>query len=268
MCEDHFLALNGKYAAMTTGFQATDRALLRVSGGDAEKFLQDLVSNDVTSEGLVYAALLTPQGKYLADFFLHRDGDDFVLDVDQSLAAGLAQRLSMYKLRADVDIRPDDSPVWILMSGSDGFQDPRNSNLGRRVYGRKPAFDAIDTLAWEELRVAHVIPQSGAELIPNDSYILECGFERVSGVDFRKGCYVGQEVTARMKHKTELRKGISGVELGDGSVSVGTEIIRDGKSIGHLTSVAGSAGIAYLRLDRAGEGMTAGPTSVTLRAPG
>ena len=253
---------------MTTGFQATDRSLLRVSGTDSAKFLQDLISNNLPSQGLACAALLTPQGKYLADFLIHTERDAYVLDVPAELASALGQRLAMYKLRADVSISADPRPVWVLLDGHEGFEDPRHPALGRRVYGDPERVDVVPPDQAEALRILHVVPKAGAELIANDSYILECGFERVNGVDFRKGCYVGQEVTARMKHKTTLRKGIAGVRFGEDGVEQGAEIICAGKSCGTVTSVAGRLGIAYLRFDRAGPEMMADGVSVNLREPG
>ena len=115
---------------------------------------------------------------------------------------------------------------------------------------------------WDALRVANCIPQSGVELIPDETYILEAGFERLHGVDFRKGCYVGQEVTARMKHKTELRKGLAPVAV-DGPAAPGTEITADGKTAGTLLTRAGDRAIAYLRFDRANGEMRAGAARVT-----
>lgn len=253
---------------MTTGFQATERAVLRVSGADSEKFLQDLVTNDVkrAAEGLVYAALLTPQGKYLADFFLLRDGEGFLLDVDAGAAPAVAQRLGMYKLRAAVEIAATDVQVFVITDGEAGHADPRDPALGRRFYGTEPPeMAAGDPEAHEATRIARVVPAHGAELVANDSYILECGFDRLDGVDFRKGCYVGQEVTARMKHKTELRKGLAGVQFAAPGVVPGTEITRDGKVVGKVTSVVGQDGIAYLRFDRAGDGMQAGGIAVEER---
>ena len=247
---------------MATGFEATDRAVLRISGGDAEKFLQDLVTNDVTRSGLVYAALLSPQGKYLFDFFLLRDGDGWLLDVAQVRASALAQRLSMYKLRADVTIEAVNLRVFQLWGSDLGVVDPRDAALGTRLYA-EDAPEMAEGPDWAALRVAHVIPESGTELIPDDSYILECGFERLSGVDFKKGCYVGQEVTARMKHKTELRKGLAQVAL-EGEVTPGTPIMASEKEAGRLHTVAGDRAIAYVRFDRAKGDLTAGGAKVRL----
>lgn len=234
-----------------------DRTVLRVSGPEAAEFLQGLVTNDVAQlkHGLVYAAMLTAQGKYRADFFLVPQQDGSVLlDVAAALAEDLTRALSLYKLRAKVTLEPTE----ITVSQGTGpapegaFADPRHPSLGWRGYDGQPSQPAD----WDALRVFACVPQSGVELTP-DTFILEAGFERLGGVDFRKGCYVGQEVTARMKHKTELRKGLALVEV-QGSAPVGTEIMAGEKVAGTLYTQANGQGIAYLRFDRAEGEMTAG----------
>ncbi len=242
--------------------QNSNRAVLRISGSDNRKFLGDMVTNalDGLAEGAVYAALLTPQGKYLFDFFLIADGPDILLDVAADRAQALAMRLNMYKLRADVQVHTTDLQVFLGQGEppAGALDDPRDPALGWRLY----ATDAPDASLftqdeYDALRVAHLVPETGIELIPDDTYILEAGFERLHGVDFRKGCYVGQEVTARMKHKTELKKGLARVSV-SGDVPVGTEITANGKPAGVLYTTANGQGIAYLRFDRAAGEMQAG----------
>ncbi len=245
-----------------------DRTLWSLSGKDALTFLQGLVSNDLrpleTAPGIVWAALLTPQGKYLADFFVvHLPDGHCLIDIATPLAADTLRRLTLYRLRADVQIQP--SPLTVsrgrgeLLEGA--LPDPRHPALGWRLY----ADEAMPSVPvdWDAIRVEHVIPESGIELVPDDTYILEAGFERLHGVDFRKGCYVGQEVTARMKHKTELRKGLVRVAV-EGSAPVGTEILADGKPAGTLFTQSGGRAIAHLRLERAGQALQAGSATVRL----
>ncbi|MBF9047759.1 folate-binding protein [Rhodobacterales bacterium LSUCC0031] len=245
------------------GEVATDRTVLRIGGADRVKFLHGLVTRDVGApgDGLRYSALLSPQGKYLADFFLLNRGEDILLDVKTDLAQGLARRLMMYRLRANVAI--EECGMSVVRGLGDapegGFIDPRDVSLGWRGYGMAGGTPGID---WDALRVAACIPETGIELIPDDSYILECGFDRLSGVDHRKGCYVGQEVTARMKHKTELRKGLVSVAI-DGAAPVGTEIMAGDKPVGRLFTQSGGRAIAYLRFDRAEGVMQAGDAKVT-----
>jgi tRNA-modifying protein YgfZ len=235
----------------------TARRILRLTGNDTEDFLQGLITNDIkrASEGLVYAAILTPQGKFLADFFVTRDGDDYLMDVSDALAEGVVKRLTMYKLRADVQIT--DSGLSLQRgtgpAPAGGLVDPRHPDMGWRAYTDGVASD--DGSDWDAIRITHCIPETNIELTP-DSYILENQFEALNGVDFRKGCYVGQEVTARMKHKTELRKGLRRVAV-DGSAPVGTDITANGKTIGALFTQAGGYGLAYLRFDRVQDEMQA-----------
>ena len=229
----------------------TDRRILRLSGPDTRDFLQGLVTNDIRrlDHGPVYAAMLTPQGKYLADFFLLAEGEDVLLDVASPLGDMLLQRLSMYKLRARVEIA--ESGLYLHRGTDavppDGHADPREPGMGWRAYRAEPQSD--DATDWDAMRVAHMVPETGVELTP-DTFILEAGFERLNGVDFRKGCYVGQEVTARMKHKTELRKGLAPVTV-EGAAPVGTPLMAEGKPAGTLFTQSGGRGIAYLRFDRA-----------------
>lgn len=236
------------------------RQIFRITGDDRVTFLQNLVTNDVALPGLVYTALLTPQGKYLADFFLLDEGDTFLLDVAEPLAKGLVQRLTMYKLRADVAISPTDIAVARGLGATPpgAYADPRDPTLGWRAYDGRAGEDAD----WDALRVAAGVPESGIELIPNESFILELDFERLNGVDFRKGCYVGQEVTARMKHKTELRKGLARVALGVGATSGASIVNGADRPVGTLHTVSGDAGLAYLRFDRVDDDMRADDASV------
>jgi folate-binding protein YgfZ len=238
------------------------RAVIEVAGADRESFLQGLVTNDLKGlqAGLVHAALLTPQGKYLADLFLKAEGERILLDVAEGLAQGLGQRLSMYKLRADVRLGLTDLRVrrGTGVAPEGAVADPRHPALGWRLYGAEGGDDGTD---WDAIRVEHVIPETGIELTP-ETYILEAGFERLHGVDFRKGCYVGQEVTARMKHKTELRKGLARV-LVEGAAPVGTPIRAGEREVGTLFTQSGGRGIAHLRFDWAVPGMQAGEALVS-----
>lgn len=241
-----------------------NRTVLRVQGTGARDFLQGLVTNDVAKleTGLVYAALLTPQGKYLADFFLVPDGDDVLIDVDADQAPALKQRLTMYKLRSRIEIHETEIAVSRGLDDipEGAFADPRDASMGWRGYAGQPGQDAD----WDALRVAACVPLAGVELKP-DTFILEAGFERLNGVDFRKGCYVGQEIAARMKHKTELRKGLVRVKV-EGTAPVGTPILSNDKPVGTLFTQVGGEAIAYLRFDRAGPDMRADEATVHWQA--
>ncbi len=251
---------------MPKGFHNTERTVLRIAGADRVEFLEGLVSNTVKhlDEAPVYAAMLSPQGKYLFDFILSADGDSVLLDVKTGRAQPLAMRLNMYKLRADVTIA--DSGLKVVQgvgtAPEGAFTDPRDPNLGWRLYtGDVPALEPMSLTEWDALRVENTVPETGIELLPDETYILEAGFERLNGVDFRKGCYVGQEVTARMKHKTELKKGLVQVAV-EGSAEPGTPITAGGKPAGTLYTVVNGKGLAHLRFERARGDMQAGDAVV------
>jgi folate-binding protein YgfZ len=249
---------------MSNGYHDKSRQLLRITGSDRQSFLQGLVTNDVKKlgDGPIYAALLSAQGKYMFDFFLAEEGDGVLLDVAADRAPALAQRLSMYRLRADVQIEADARPVWrgIGAAPEGAFADPRHEAMGWRLYG-EASVEPLPEDHFEALRVEHIIPEP--ELVENETYILEAGFERLNGVDFRKGCYVGQEITARMKHKTELKKGLRRVAV-KGEAAFGAAITADGKPAGTLYTVVGGFGLAHLRFDRAQGEMQAGSATLTL----
>lgn len=272
------------------GLVAGWRQCLVMEGTDVRAVLQGVVTNDVervARDHLVYAALLSPQGKYLFDFFLSERADGAIrIETEAARVEALAKRLKMYCLRRDARVSVETgigvALVWDAGAGETASRpptpaaspapaagvvlgDPRAERLGWRVYASDPAgalraFGAqvADPAAYTALRVAAEVPEAGAELVPDDTYILEAGFERLSGVDFRKGCYVGQEVTARMKHKTELRKGLVRVAV-EGEAPIGTAVTTaEGKPVGTLYSLAHGVGLAHLRFDRADGEMLAG----------
>ena len=239
-----------------------ERTVLSISGDDRIPFLQGLVTNDVTKadEGIIYAALLTPQGKFTADFFVIGQAERLLIDVAASHAQALGQRLMMYRLRADVTIEQ----TGLIVSRGTGpkpagaFDDPRHAAMGWRAYG---GVDTSDDTDWDALRVENLIPQTGMELT-GDTYILEAGFEALGGVDFKKGCFVGQEIVARMKHKTTLKKGLAQVAI-KGKAAPGDAITADGRTVGTLFTIAGDRALAFLRFDRAEGEMQAGDATLT-----
>ena len=243
------------------------RALLRVTGEDRVTFLQGLLTQDikrVVAQGIGYGALLTPQGKLIADFLIVAQADAILLDTDGSVADEAIKRLSMFKLRAKVQIERVEMPVTRgLGPAPDGaVRDPRHGDLGWRLYGA--ALTRGEPVDWQTLHVQTMVPRLGLELVPGDSFILELGFERLGGVDFRKGCYVGQEVTARMHHKTEVRRALFQVRLPD-PVAPGTPVVMDdGREAGAVYSQAQGIGLALLRKDRIDGTLRAGAVSVTV----
>jgi len=188
----------------------TDRALVRLSGEDVRGFIQGLVTSDVLGELPVWAGLLTPQGKCLFDFILWSDGDDLLLDCEAEAADDLIKRLRIYRLRRQITIERDDSlAVHWSKDGSDGAPDPRLAELGQRWLG--PADDA--TPGWLEHRLRLGVCEGRAEL--GDLLWLECNAIELNGVSFSKGCFVGQENTARMNWRQKVNRRLF-VVLGGG----------------------------------------------------
>ena len=234
-----------------------DRKVFRLSGVDTKDFLQDLITNNIhkAEDRLTYAALLGPQGKFLFDFFLFTKGGNIFLDCGAKQADALVQRLMMYRLRRSVNINMTDLLVTCgLGTGPEAAMiDPRHPEIGWRYYGATIDAESVD---WTAQRISLGIPETGYELLA-DSYILEMRFEALNGVDFRKGCYIGQEITARMKHKTQLRKGLARASLSK-EVPLHTPIISEGKKIGFVCSQAAGQALIYIRFEKASGSLFAG----------
>lgn len=188
----------------------TDRALIRLSGDDVRGFLQGLVTNDVAGVLPVWAGLLTPQSKALFDFIVWADGDDILIDCAASQAAALSKRLTLYRLRRPIAIAVvDDCAVhW----SAKGEGDPRLPALGRRWIGDDEGTDV--SADWQTHRLRLGVPEGVAELGTDATLWLECNARELNGVSFTKGCYVGQENTARMHHRDKVRRRVLVLPVG------------------------------------------------------
>lgn len=225
---------------------------IHITGSDAKGFLQNLITQDITKaeKGLIYGALLTPQGKFIADFLIRQIKGGYALDVDETAAQSLVKRLGMFKLRSEVTITEAPGAVFCGQGEppENAQIDPRHPRMGWRLYGHSSGDEGQD---WDALRIACGVPQFGRELT-SESYILEMGFERLFGVDFQKGCYVGQEVTARMHHKTTLQKGLVRI-TGAEPLTRGARLVAEGKDVGEVFSVSQTQALAYLNLRRSAD---------------
>jgi len=182
-----------------------NRAVLRVAGDDVRGFLQGLVTHDVAGPLPVWAGLLTPQGKALFDFLCWPDGDDILIDVEAAQAAALARRLTMYRLRRAITIAVDPMlAVHWSRDGDAGIPDPRLPDLGRRWLA-PPGGDPVDE-AWTAHRLSLGVTEGVGELGAGETLWLECNARELNGVSFTKGCYVGQENTARMHHRAKVNR--------------------------------------------------------------
>ena len=279
-----------------------DRGVVAVDGPEAGPFLQGLISNDierVTDDRGIYAALLTPQGKFLHDFFVLRRGEGYLLDCEGPRTGDLGRRLMAYRLRADVALADatEDFRVIALFGeeGGDAFdlppgeggaapleggwimRDPRSVALGLRALMPSDADLALLERAgfapgsrsdYERHRIAHGAPDGSRDMEVGRATLMECGFEALNGVDFEKGCYVGQELTARTKHRGLVRRRLAVVALDGPLPPAGTPIVAGEREVGEIRSGLDAAALAVLRLERiaaaaeAGTPLTAGEARV------
>ncbi|GHF23300.1 aminomethyltransferase [Kordiimonas sediminis] len=246
--------------------QLENRGVFRLSGPEAFSFLQGLVTNDLNliKEGhAVYAALLTPQGKFFYDMIIFKDGDDLLLDVEADSKQDFYRRLMLYKLRADLTITDISDTHHVFAATeqpSSGIfaPDPRHSDLGYRgITDHRPEGTALSLPDYENLRLRCGVPDGSRDMEREKYFWLETDAERLNGVSFTKGCYIGQELTARMKHRTNLKKRLVPVSSTDESLETGADILTEsGKKAGTLRTVSGTHALAYLRLEYIGDNLS------------
>jgi folate-binding protein YgfZ len=251
-----------------------DRGVVEVSGPDASAFLQGLITNDmkgVADGRAIYAALLTPQGKIIHDFLLARaPGEAFWLDCVKANAADLAARLKKYKLRAKITIADRSAELHVVADGKAdvSFEDPRLAALGRRAITAMPGdvqTDDAAQAAYNEYRLSLGVPDAATDIPPESFFPLDCNFEELHGVAFDKGCYIGQELTARMKHRATARRRMLPVTADVSLPPPGTTLKLGATDIGELRGSIGTHGMALVRLDRLGNAQEADAGGITVR---
>lgn len=274
-----------------------DRGVIKVAGEDARNFLNGLVTTDLDKlkPGLGrFGALLTPQGKIIVDFLITEapagHGGGFLIDCPKALADGLATKLKFYKLRAKVTVDNLSNDLGVLAAW-DGqlaaqpdlaFADPRNAELGTRILIPEDlkqklsdliGAELVDAADYEAHRIALGVPRGGLDFMYSDAFPHETNMDRLAGVDFDKGCYVGQEVVSRMQHRGTARTRSVKVLLEDSSPEAGVSVMAGDKSVGTMGSSAQGKGIALVRIDRvadaldAGQPLTAGGLTLKLAEP-
>jgi folate-binding protein YgfZ len=261
-----------------------DRGVVKVAGDDARGFLNGLVTNDMAKVAPGkprFAALLTPQGKIIIDFIVAEapinDGGGFFLDCPRALASALVEKLNFYKLRAKV-ICEDLSSVLGVMAIWDGtaeseyglsYPDPRLPALGSRIMlpphlAEDAAADLGGMLAgadaYEAHRIALGVPRGGLDFIYGDTFSHEADMDQLNGVDFGKGCYIGQEVVSRVEHRASARSRVVPIVYDEFAPSSGLPVMAGDRQIGTLGSTAKGHGLALMRLDRIGDALAAGAT--------
>lgn len=286
------------------------RDLLMVSGTDAGVFLQNLISNDVNrvdAGRIIYATLLTPQGKFLHDFFVaaHPQASAaYIIETEASRTDDLEKRLSMYRLRSDVTLEPapqgwavfaafgGDAAQNLNLEPTEGmatnvvggvaFIDPRLAALGVRTIGptkemtqhlEEAGFTRTETSMYERLRLSLGVPDGSRDILVDKSFPLECNLDDLNAIDYQKGCYVGQELTARTHHRAKIRKRLIPVRLDGPLPDAGTTVTLEGRDIGEMRSGVGQRGLALLRIEslksaaQSGQPLMAGVTEIVPDVP-
>ncbi|HZC17040.1 MAG TPA: folate-binding protein [Caulobacteraceae bacterium] len=233
------------------------RSVVGVIGPDWRDFLQGLLSQDVETLAageLRFGALLTPQGKLLFDLFILGRDDGCWLDVAADRCEALIQRLTIYKLRAKVEIAAVDTPPWALWgdAAADWPADPRLAALGWRGYGREAPAGAVmaEEAAYDAMRLALGVPDPARDCPPETSYPIEANFDLLNGIDFQKGCFVGQETTSRMKRRGAIKTRMLPLDFAGPEPAFGAEVLAGTLRAGDVRTGADGRAMALLRLDR------------------
>jgi hypothetical protein len=260
-----------------------ERGVLEIGGPQRAEFLQGLITNDtarLAAGRAIHAALLTAQGRYLHDFFLVARGHVFLLDGDAARLPDLVRRLKLYKLRSEITLTPSSERFLVMVAfgtdalaalglaeergaaiefaGGVAFADPRETALGARIILPRDAgtdalrargFGETDVEAYDRLRLTLGVPDGARDLVPEKSLLLESGFDALNGIDWNKGCYIGQELTARMKYRALVKKRLMPIAISGPTPEPGTPIMQGTEEVGEMRSAQRGIGLALLRLD-------------------
>ncbi len=253
-----------------------ERGVIEVAGEDRETFLQGLVSNDVAEAvpgHAVWAALLTPQGKWLADFFVLGDADRLLLDCERDQVPTLLQRLSRFRLRSRVTLRAaEELSVYAAWDGAPtvpaiAAPDPRLPEAGWRLLSTTPLPTTALQVDWDRHRLALGLPDGSRDMESEKTVLLEAGFDELHGVSWTKGCYMGQELTARTKYRGLVKRRLIPVNVIGSLPPSGTPVRRDDTEVGTMRSGRDQLGLAVLRIDALHDKLTCGDATLAARPP-
>ena len=249
-------------------YKNSNSRFLSIEGGDSNEFLQNLITNDINKcaeDNILYSCLLSPQGKFLSDFFIFKKDKRYLIETHSLFYEKLLKKLNLYKLRAKVNINKVNnlysySVFGELQKDQNTFifnTDPRNKNIGLKLIHLKKNpkildhFNEINEEKYHQVLIQNTVPLSHYDLEENKSLLLENNFENLNSISWDKGCYVGQEITARMKYRALLKKKIYSLEIKDGLPIIGQQIKDDENEFGKIISIKNNSVLAMLKIELA-----------------
>ena len=253
---------------MTTNYfyKNTKSKFLEISGQDSVPFIQNLITNDINKckeNHFVYSCLLTPQGKFFADFFIFKNKEKYFFEVNDIFYENFLNKLNMYKLRSNINIEEIKLFYSFIIFGeleiNNHYEilnfDPRNNNIGKKLIQYDPLIKfnekiiEIDEKKYHEILIKNKVPYSPFDLQENKSLLLENNFDNINAISWNKGCFVGQEITARMKYRALLKKQLYALELISGKINIGDKIIEKGVALGEVISKANQYIFCILKIE-------------------
>ena len=232
---------------------------IEISGDDKSEFLQGLITNDIfkcNAKNSIYSCILTPQGKFIADFFVSFLEDKYLIEIHEKYYDTFIQKIKMYKLRSKILLNVNIAIKSIILFDSKkikinkliiNFKDPRSDNIGVKIYINEDHelysqiinnYAKLNYEKYKEILMINLIPHTPSDLIENKSLLLENNFENINSIDWKKGCYVGQEITARMKYRALLKKKLYIMKIKSGNIKIGESVFDDNKNVGEVISLA------------------------------
>ena len=245
-------------------FHHINSRFFKISGEDSKSFIQNLITNDISkceNNKIIYSCILTPQGRFIADFFILKKDGYYIFETDKKFFENLLNRLNIYKLRSNIVIEQIHLFSYSLFnyhydsSYLIQSKDPRNLNIGIKLILQKKIgllqnnLEEIDETDYHEILISNNIPYSPIDLLESKSLLLENNFDNLNAIDWQKGCYVGQEITARMKYRGLLKKKLYSLKVYKGDITNDKELLVNGKKIGHIISKAHSKIFAVLNIE-------------------
>ncbi len=240
---------------------------LEISGEDKAEFLQGLISNDIykcKSDNPIYSCMLSPQGKFLADFFIIQKSDKYLIEIHEKYLESFISKIQIYKLRSKVDIMENKNICSIILFSKENidldniiksFADPRNENIGHKIYIDKDELKKIKNIKMEhyetykEILMKNLVINSTDDLTIDKSLLLENNFDNLNAIDWGKGCYVGQEITARMKYRALLKKQLYSLEIIKGEININDDIVLDEINYGRVISKVNQYLLCMLKIE-------------------